>query len=185
MKQIVVSTMAAVLVSAQTAPAQETPAAEATVRIPFGTIVMGTFDQGLTTIAKARKAEEKGYRQVKAGDTVTARVTDDVKLDGKTVIAAGAPLTLRVGSQTTKNRRMGRKGLLALEAVMVQAVDGTAVPLQGQIDSEGRGRVGSTVALTYAFGPLGLLKKGKPAELPAGGIYQTMVAGQVEITITD
>lgn len=144
---------------------------------------MATLEEGLSTVAKARKAEAKGYRQVKAGDTVIARVTEDVTVEGRTAIAAGAPVTLRVGSETKKNRRMGRKGLLVLDAVMVQAVDGKAIPLDGKIDSEGRGRIGTTVALTYALGPLGLLKKGKAAELSAGGVYQVMVMGQTEVTV--
>jgi len=187
MKRIpmLIVTPVVLLSSALTLPAQEAPPEETIVEVPFGTMVMATLEEGLSTQAKARKAEAKGYRQVKAGDMVIARVTEDVELGGRTVIAAGAPVTLRVGSETKKNRRMGRKGLLVLDAVMVQAVDGKAIPLEGQIDSEGRGRIGTTVALTYALGPLGLLKKGKAAELPAGGVYQVMVMGQTEVTITD
>ena len=157
--------------------------AEETVTVPFGTVVIVTIDEALSTHAKAKKAATKGYRSVKAGDLIVARATDDVKIDGQTVIKAGAPVTFRVSSQTKKNRRMGRKGLLVLEAVMAQAVDGSAVPVQGQVDSEGSGRIGTTVGLTYALGPLGLLKRGKPAELPAGGVYQVMVGGGVEITV--
>lgn len=156
-----------------------------TVTVPFGTVVMASFEEGLSTQAKAKKAAAKGLRQVRAGDTVIARVIDDVKIEGQTVITAGAPMTFRVGSETKKNRRMGRKGLLVLDAVMVQAVDGKAVPLQGRVDSEGSGRIGTTAALTYAFGPLGLLKKGKPAEIPAGGVYQAMVMGQIEVLLED
>lgn len=169
--------------AAHTATAQDQEQEEKVVTINFGTVIMLTIPEGLSTQAKAKKAAAKGYRQVKGGDMVVGRVMDDVKVGGETVIAAGAPVTYRVGSETKKNRRMGRKGLLVLDAVMVQAVDGSNVPLQGQIDSEGKGRVGTTAALTYAVGPLGLLKKGKPAELPAGGTYQAMVAGQVEVVV--
>lgn len=177
---------AAILLSAPLSLlAQEDAPGKVIVDVPFGTIVMATLEEGLSTVAKARKAEKKGFRQVKANDTVIARVTEDVTLEGRTVIAAGAPVTLRVGSETKKNRRMGRKGLLVLDAVMVQAVDGTAVPLDGRIDSEGAGRIGTTVGLTYALGPLGLLKKGKPAELPAGGVYQVMVRGQTEVAVAE
>ncbi|MDE2978675.1 MAG: hypothetical protein OXU63_14305 [Acidobacteriota bacterium] len=186
MKRIPMLISAAALLSAPlTLLAQEEPAGEAVVNVPFGTIVMATLEEGLSTVAKARKAEAKGLRQVKAGDTVIARVTEDVTLGGRVVIAAGAPVTLRVGSETKKNRRMGRKGLLVLDAVMVQAVDGKAIPLDGRIDSEGAGRIGTTVGLTYALGPLGLLKKGKAAELPAGGVYQVMVMGQTEVTVAE
>ncbi len=167
------------------APAQESEPEKVVVSVPFGTIVMATLEEGLSTVAKARKAEAKGLRQVKAGDTVIARVTEAVTLEGRTVIASGAPVTLRVGSETKKNRRMGRKGLLVLDAVMVQAVDGRAIPPDGRIDSEGAGRIGTTVGLTYALGPLGLLKKGKAAELPAGGVYQVMVMGQTEVTVAE
>lgn len=182
---MLISTAAVLLSAPLTLLAQEDAAGKVTVNVPFGTIVMATFEEGLSTVAKARKAEAKGYRQVKAGDMVIARVTEDVTLEGRTVVAAGAPVTLRVGSETKKNRRMGRKGLLVLDAVMVQAVDGKAIPLDGRIDSEGSGRIGTTVGLTYALGPLGLLKKGKPAELPAGGVYQVMVMGQTEVTVAE
>jgi hypothetical protein len=185
MKRIAMMISAATVLLSMALPtlAQESNEEKVVVSVPFGTIVMATLEEGLSTVAKARKAEAKGYRQVKAGDTVIARVTEDVTVEGRTAIAAGAPVTLRVGSETKKNRRMGRKGLLVLDAVMVQAVDGKAIPLDGKIDSEGRGRIGTTVALTYALGPLGLLKKGKAAELSAGGVYQVMVMGQTEVTV--
>lgn len=156
---------------------------ESTVTVHHGTVVAVTIEQGLTTVAKAKKAAEKGMRQVKAGDLVAGRVIDDVKVAGKTVIASGAAVTFRVGSETKKNRRMGRKGILVLEPMVVAAVSGDQIALEGTIDSTGSGRIGTTVGLTYAFGPLGLLKKGKPAEIPAGGMYHVLTRGTIEVVV--
>ena len=160
-----------------------TASEESAVTVHHGTVVAVTIEQGLTTVAKAKKAVEKGMRQVKAGDLVAGRVIDDVKVAGKTVIASGAAVTFRVGSETKKNRRMGRKGILVLEPMVVSAVSGEQLALEGNIDSTGSGRIGTTVGLTYAFGPLGLLKKGKPAEIPAGGLYHVLTRGTMEVLV--
>ena len=49
---------------------------------------------------------------------------------------------------------------------------------------EGEGRIGSTVALTVLFGPLGLLKRGKDVEIKAGAPITAFVDQDVELAIT-
>ncbi len=50
----------------------------------------------------------------------------------------------------------------------VASVDGIRIPLRAAKGSAGDNKTGTTVALTVLFGPLGLLKSGKDAEIKAG-----------------
>jgi hypothetical protein len=63
-----------------------------------------------------------------------------VVVDGQTVIAAGAPMLLRVSSQQ-KRRIAGRRGRVTVEALSVPAVDGTEIVLTGGYAQEGENRI--------------------------------------------
>ncbi len=65
---------------------------------------------------------------------------------------------------------MGKGGELSVRIESTQTVDDQKVKLRASKSGEGGDNMGSTVALTVLFGPLGLLRKGKEAKIKAGTI---------------
>jgi hypothetical protein len=49
--------------------------------------------------------------------------------------------------------------------------------------SEGQGALGSTIALTVLFGPLGLLKRGKDIDIPRGQEITAFVDAPISIPL--
>jgi hypothetical protein len=58
------------------------------------------------------------------------------------------------------------------------------VRLRGTKGKEGEGKVGSTVALTVLFGPIGLIKHGKNVEIKQGTALRTFVADDISLPPT-
>jgi len=117
------------------------------------------------------------------GDVVPARVRGDVVVDGAVVIEEGAELLLRV-SAVKKARFFGRKGRLELEALSVEAVDGSRLPLHGAERRTGKGRKAATAALTFAVAWPFLFIRGKNARVPAGTIFAAYVSADTPVAIT-
>ena len=93
------------------------------------------------------------------GDRINLRVDEAVKVDGITVIHSGA---MAVGTVTSAHKRgfMGKAGDLNISLDYVKVGD-ERVRVRANKGKEGEGRIGSTVALTVLFGPLGLLKRSR------------------------
>jgi hypothetical protein len=72
---------------------------------------------------------------------------------------------------------LGRQGELNL-ILSYAIVNGQRIPLRGSKSQEGKRKVGAAAALTVAFGGLGLLKRGKDVEIPAG----TPITGYVDVS---
>lgn len=139
------------------------------VTVPAGTVIYGELDQRVTT--------RQGEAEV--GQPVRALVWRDVVIEGRVVMAAGAPIRLRVSKARTA--KMARtKGRLDLEAVSVVAVDGSEVQLDGGYDRATGGRkAGYFVAATLAWPAL--LVKGKQADLEPGVIFDAVVQNETAI----
>ena len=145
-------------------------AAQAVV-VPAGTSVLAEFQHDV----RSKKKETA------TGDFIRTRVAQDVIVDGKVVIEAGAELLLRV-EYAKKAKILGRKGRLQFEAVSVTAVDGESTPLDGFYMRTGTGRkvVTATLAVAVAW-PFAFLK-GKQAKVPKGTIVETRTRRAVEVT---
>ena len=150
------------------------PVIAETVTIPFGTTVFCELDEQVTS----RKKETS------EGDLVRAHVWKDVWVGGQLVIEAGTPVYVRV-SEVKKARIAGRKGILELEALNVQAVDGHDVPLDGGYDKSGRGRMGLSISLAAVVAWPLIFLKGKQAILEPGTIFDSMVRSPVEIEVPE
>lgn len=100
------------------------------------------------------------------GQRFNLELVDDVRVDGVVVVPHGAKAVGTVVS-VKKRGRMGKAGELnvLLDYLLVGE---QRVRLRASSGQEGEGRVGSTVALTVLFGPIGLLKRGKDVEINAG-----------------
>lgn len=111
--------------------------------------------------------EEISSKTAVEGDALTFKVDEDVKVNGKTVIAQGTLVKGEV-SNSKKSGRMGKAGALSIRILSTETVDGQKVKLRASKGREGDDKTGTTVALVVLFGPLGFLKKGKDAKIKEG-----------------
>lgn len=162
--RIVVGTLG-LLVSSASALAQ-------TVAIPAGTRIFGELEQEVTS----------DVDEFAVGDFVTGHVWRNVVVDGRTVIEAGAPMSLQV-SAIQKRRTFGRGGNVEIRAVSVTAADGSEIFLDGGYDRKGENRVvlSSTLAALVAWPTLFI--KGKEAVLPPGTIFDAAVPATTNVTL--
>jgi hypothetical protein len=150
-------------VLAQDAPstATTTPtAAAAEVTIPDGTELMVVLQDEISSGTATE------------GDPVNFKVKDDVKINGKVVIARD---TLAKGTiaNAQKAGRMGKGGKLGIRIESTTTVDGEKIRLRASKGNEGGDKVGTVIALSVFFGLFGLLKKGKNAKIKAGTEIKT------------
>ncbi len=121
------------------------------------------------TEIKVASVEDISGQKVVEGDSLTFKVTEDVKINGITVIAKDSAVKGTVSSAKKKGM-MGRSGELSIRIESVNSVDGQKVKLRASKSGEGGNNTGSTVALTVLFGPIGLLRHGKEAKIKAGTV---------------
>jgi hypothetical protein len=139
--------------------------------IPRGTVVFGELDERVTS-------DEKKFR---LGYPVDGHVWKDVVVGGHTVIAAGAPLVLRI-SKLNDNSIGGRGGSLRVMAVSVKAVDGAVISLTGGYDQAGSDRYGVARALSMVLWPAGFLP-GKKAVLEKGTVFDASIPADTRVTL--
>jgi hypothetical protein len=113
--------------------------------------------------------EDISGQKVVEGDPLTFKVQEDLKVNGKTVIAKD---TIVKGTVATAKKKgfMGKGGDLSVRIESTQTVDNQKIKLRASKSGNGGDNMGSTVALTVLFGPLGLLRKGKEAKIKAGTV---------------
>lgn len=121
------------------------------------------------TEIKIMTVEDISGQKVVEGDPLTFKVSEDVKVNGKTVIAQGT-LVKGTVSSAKKKGFMGKGGDLSVRIESTQTVDDQKIKLRAAKSGSGGDNVGSTVALTVLFGPLGLLRRGKEAKIKAGTV---------------
>lgn len=127
--------------------------------------------------------------EVQEGSAVSFTVVHPVKINGVTVISAGARATARV-TKAKKGGSWGRAGTLAWEMKDVVAVDGSKVPLEfakrTKGDSKG-GTVATAVIVTgvlfWPAAPFWGFKKGKDAKVPAGSRFEVAVHGNAVVKV--
>lgn len=101
------------------------------------------------------------------GDPLTFKVAEDVRIDGKLVIAKDSIVKGTV-AQAKKAGMMGRGGSLGIRVESTMTIDNQKLKLRSTKGKEGDDKTGTTVALVVLFGPLGFLKKGKNAVIKPG-----------------
>jgi hypothetical protein len=105
------------------------------------------------------------------GDQFSITLQEPVKLSDGTVLNAG----YRGRGEVVKAKKKGfagQGGELNIRINYMRVGD-TRIRLRASKGSEGQGALGTTIALSVLFGPLGLLKHGHDIELKAG---QTLTA---------
>ncbi len=143
------------------------------VTVPSGTRVFIELDDHVTSKKKRNPT----------GTIVTGHAWRDVVVDGRTVIEKGAPAVLKV-SEIKSAKVAGIKGHVELEALQVEAVDGSDLTLTGGYDQSGKGRMALSISLAvFIFPPL-IFIKGKQAKLEPGIVFDAEVAQQTTV-VTD
>lgn len=115
------------------------------------------------------------------GDRFTLRVDGDVRIGDQIAINAGA---IAVGVVTNAHKRgfMGKAGELNVTLDHVTVGD-DRIRLRANKSSEGQSKVGTTVALTVLFGPIGLLKRGHDIDIKPGTPIMAFVDQTTDVTV--
>lgn len=140
------------------------------VKLPNSTVVVVTTTSELTP---ARNP---------IGSTVTLSVAQNVAINGRTVIAAGAPVIGIVETAETEGM-VGQAGKITISFQTVTAVDGTNVGLTGSFRNVGEDEMGGTVAIGLVLCPLALLNKGGVATVASGAQARAITNGDYQIDV--
>ena len=115
------------------------------------------------------------------GETIYFEVTEDVKVDGQTVVNKGTFVKGKI-TNAEGRKSLGKAGKLSLEARNLSAVDGSLIEIiKEPMSTEGRKRTGATVAHVIMWGPLGLFAKGRAARVMLDTEYDLEVRSDVSI----
>ena len=123
--------------------------------------------------------------EFKAGDKISFRVVNPVKINGVPLIEQGATATARI-DKAKRGGHFGKAGLFVFTMQSVTAVDGSQIPLrtvQVRLRGDSKGaKVATAMIITGVLMPLiapvALLhgfKRGKDAFIPAGKRYSVFV----------
>ena len=146
--------------------------AGATLTIPSGTKLYGELQQQITS-------NEKEFT---VGQTVQGRVWRNVTVNGQTVIAAGAPMVLKISS-ITKRKIAGRGGDVKVAAMSVTAIDGSEINLDGGYDKSAGNRIALAASLSaLVLWPL-IFIRGKEAVLDVGTVFDASVPANTDIAV--
>lgn len=155
-----------VLASLVVFPTLVPPAVAEDFLVPAGTRVYVSLDN---TVSGRRK------NSAREGQIVHATVWRDVLVDGRVVLVAGSPATLRV-EKVRHAGIAGVKGKIVLAALETRAGDGGTIQLEGGYNKTGKSRMGVSIALGAVLAWPLIFITGKPAELPKGTVIDAYTA---------
>ena len=112
-------------------------------------------------------------------DPVTLTLDEDLKV-GNVIVARAGAKAVAIVSHAKKAGMMGKGGELNIRLESMRMGE-TKVRLRGTKGAEGEGKVGTTIALTVLFGPIGLIKHGKNIEIKAGRPLTAYIADDVKV----
>jgi hypothetical protein len=125
-------------------------------------------------------AEDISSKTAAVDDTVALVLDEDIKVGDIIVARAGAKAVATV-SNVRKAGMMGKAGELNIRLESMKVGD-TKVRLRGTKGREGDSKVGTAVALTVLFGPIGLIKHGKNIDVKTGTPLKAYIADDVALT---
>jgi hypothetical protein len=145
----------------KTINAQETPNVNTVeITIPDGTELIAVLEDEISSASATE------------GDPINFKLKDDLKINGKVVIARDTLIKGTIAN-AQKAGRMGKGGKLGIRVESTTAIDGQKIRLRASKGGEGGDKVGTVIALTVFFGFFGLLKKGKNAKIKKGTEIKT------------
>ncbi len=122
---------------------------------------------------KLKFADDLSSKTANEGDPVNLVLDEDLKV-GEVVVAKAGCKAVGEITNAKKAGMMGKAGELNLRLEHLTVGD-QRVRLRGSKGKEGEGKVGTAVALTVLFGPIGLIKHGKNVEVKAGTLLTAYV----------
>jgi hypothetical protein len=181
------------LASAQT-PATQTATAGQTstpAASPAAAPVAGTPPAPNTlldgTAVKLRLTETISSSNAKVGQQIPFEVTEDVVVQGVTVLPKGAQAIASVTEANAK-KSMGRGGKLNVNVDSARLADGEKVQLRAVQDNKGGGHVGAmtgamvaTAIVFFPAAPLFLFIHGKDITIPKGTEVTAFVEGDMKL----
>lgn len=145
-----------------------------TLTIPSGTKLYGELEQQITSNEK----------EFSVGQAVLGRAWRNVTVNGQTVIAAGAPMVLKISS-ITKRKIAGRGGDVKVRAMSVTAIDGSEINLDGGYDKSAGNRIALAASLSaLVLWPL-IFIRGKEAVLDVGTVFDASVPANTNVAVAD
>jgi hypothetical protein len=132
------------------------------------------------TDVKLKFAQELSSKTANEDDPVNLVLDEDLKVGDATVAKAGAK-ALGTITHAKKAGMMGKGGELNMRLEYVLVGD-SRVRVRGTKGKEGEGKVGTAVALTVLFGPIGLIKHGKNVEIKEGTPLMAYVDRDTPVT---
>jgi len=144
--------------------------AQTGTQIPSGTVVIVKTNTTLTP------------EQLNIGDTVDLSVVNDVVIDGKVVIAAGAAARGEIVSAKKRNF-IGIAGKIGMVLQSAQAVDGSSVQIRGSKIVEGEDKMVMSIGLSLICCILFALIKGGEAVVPAGVQIEAQVSSTTTVNV--
>lgn len=137
------------------------------------------------TPVRLRLAETLQCENSHPGDSIAFEVTDGIKIDGDTVITAGALAYGRIADGTTPTRRVGRGGRVALNLMYVTDATGREIPITEGRYIRGRGRGTEIILNTIASPtPIWLLIEGRHAKFSEGKTIVVVTAVEKDVDLT-
>jgi hypothetical protein len=131
------------------------------------------------TEVKVRLLENLSSNNAVQGQKFNLELDQDLRVNNQVVIQRGARVVGNVVSARKKGF-MGKAGELNINIDYLLLGD-QRIALRATNASEGKSKVGTTVALTVLFGPIGLLKRGKDIELNSGTTFTAFIDQTVQI----
>ena len=154
--------------------------------------VVVTIPRG--TVVEIETAYRVSSQEIKAGEALSFRVVNPVRVGENTVIAVGAVATGRV-VRASRGGHFGRAGRLVWTMETVNAVDDSRVPIQasGRVVGDSKGakvatRMVLTGALLWPVAPVALLhgfKRGGNAYVAQGRRYEVTVSADTTVRLRD
>jgi hypothetical protein len=139
------------------------------------------------TAIKMRLAETISSADAKTGQQIPFEVTEEVQVQGVTVIPKGAQALATV-TDAQSRKRMGRGGKLDVNIDSTRLADGEKVQLRAVKDGKGGGHVGAmtgamvaTAIVFFPAAPLFLFMKGKDVTIPKGTEVTAFVQGDMKL----
>jgi hypothetical protein len=176
---------AALLLVPAAALAQEAPAAQPAVIETQAAAPMGgetLLPANSEVILSLNETVTSGTHRM--GEKVFFTVAQDVKADGRTVIAQGT----RAVGQITRRTGKGSFGKSGKMDVTFRYIDynGQHIPVQGLHHQEGAGATAATIGAVVAAGVVGgLLVKGKSARIAQGREFTVRTRDAIPVTWSD
>jgi hypothetical protein len=129
------------------------------------------------TEVKLRFAQSISSKTAVSDDTITLVLDEELRV-GTVVVARPGEKAVAIVSNAKKAGMLGKGGELNIRLESMRVGD-AKIKLRGNKGREGESKVGTAVALTMLFGPVGLIKKGKDIDVKEGTPLTAFVADDI------